>query len=163
MNSGAWVVAVQDDLITLEAEDSLLRKNEVVYVLPERGRSGERLKAEILRVRGKLAEAQVFEGTFGVAVGDPVERTGQLLSVQLGPGLLGKVYDGLQRPLADLASAYGFFLPRGVELPPLDRGRRWSFVPKVRKGARLLAGEILGTVQEGAFVHKIMVPFDLEG
>jgi V/A-type H+-transporting ATPase subunit A len=162
MNQAAWVVAVQDDLVTLEAEDGVLRKNEVVYVLPQRGKT-ERLKAEILRVRGRLAEAQVFEGTSGVAVGDLVERTGELLSVQLGPGLLGKVYDGLQRPLADLAASFGFFLPRGVELDPLDRKRRWAFVPKARKGTRLRAGEVLGTVQEGAFVHKIMVPFDLEG
>lgn len=163
MNQNAWIVAVQDDLVTVEAEDGHLRKNEVIYVLPERGKSGQRLKAEILRIRGRLAEAQVFEGTSGVAVGDPVERTGQLLSVHLGPGLLGKVYDGLQRPLAELAGRYGFFLPRGVELAPLDPDRRWSFVPQVRKGARLLAGQVLGKVQEGAFEHKIMAPFDLEG
>lgn len=163
INQNAWVVAVQDDLVTVEAEDGYLRKNEVIYVLPERGKSDERLKAEILRIRGRLAEAQVFEGTSGVAVGDPVERTGQLLSVHLGPGLLGKVYDGLQRPLAELAGRYGFFLPRGVELTPLDPDRRWSFVSQVRKGARLLAGQVLGKVQEGTFEHKIMAPFDLEG
>ncbi len=162
-DAAAWVVAVQDDVVTLYAADGQLRKNEVVYVLPERGKSGERLQAEILRVQGKRAEAQVYEGTLGVAVGDPVERTGRLLSAQLGPGLLGRVYDGLQRPLADLAGQYGFFLPRGVEFPALDPKRRWSFVPQVRKGARLAAADVLGTVQEGVFEHKIMVPFDLEG
>ena len=86
-----------------------------------------------------------------------------MLSVTLGPGLLGQVYDGLQNPLENIAIQYGTFLPRGVALQALDSRKKWSFVPKVQTGARLRAGGLLGTVQEGAFVHKIMVPFDQRG
>ncbi|MGB7934730.1 MAG: V-type ATP synthase subunit A, partial [Gammaproteobacteria bacterium] len=143
-----------------------LRKNEVIYI--EAGRSvaaghRERLKSEVLRVRGDLADVQVFEDTGGVAVGDPVEQSGELLSVTLGPGLLGQVYDGLQNPLENIAIEHGTFLPRGVALEALDSRKKWSFVPKLQTGARLRAGGLLGTVQEGAFIHKIMVPFDQQG
>jgi V/A-type H+-transporting ATPase subunit A len=164
----AHVVAVQESLVTIQAggQDGRrlpLKKNEVVYIKPDRiGPEGrrERLKAEVLRVRGELADAQVFENTAGVAVGDPVEQSGEMLSVVLGPGLLGQVYDGLQNPLESIAIQHGTFLPRGVDLAPLDFNRKWSFVPRVRTGARLRAGGLLGTVQEGSFTHKIMVPFD---
>lgn len=167
----ARVVSVQESLATIEAgwEDGVrraLKKNEVVLILPRRtapdGRQ-ERLKAEVLRVRGDLADVQVFEDTRGIAIGDPVEQTGEMLSVILGPGLLGQVYDGLQSPLDKIALQHGIFLPRGVDLDPLDRERRWSFVPAVRQGARLQAGGLLGTVAEGRFTHKIMVPFDQTG
>ncbi|MFC6669188.1 V-type ATP synthase subunit A [Marinobacterium aestuariivivens] len=105
----------------------------------------------------------VFESTRGVAVGDPVEQTGRLLSASLGPGLLGNIYDGLLNPLESLATDHGVFLPRGVEAQTLNPGRRWSFDPKVTTGTRLRAGDVLGTVQEGAICHKIMVPFGLQG
>ena len=95
----------------------------------------ERLKAEVLRVRGRFADAQVFEDTAGVSIGDPVYQSGDLLSVTLGPGLLGQVYDGLQNPLESLAVRHGTFLPRGVELPALDLTKKWSFVPWVQVGA----------------------------
>lgn len=161
----ANVVAVQEDLVTIKMADSAPRplvKNEVVYVCPQRQVQGrvEKLKAEVLRVRGKVADAQVFESTQGVGIGDPVEQTGQLLSVTLGPGLLGRVYDGLQNPLAELASSYGTFLPRGVYVNPLEQQKKWSFVPTVEIGSSLRAGDVLGTVQEGRFTHKIMIPFD---
>jgi V/A-type H+-transporting ATPase subunit A len=136
-------------------------KNEMIHVIPYG--STERLKAEVLRVRGRTADAQVFEDTRGVAVGDLVEQTGEMLSVSLGPGILGKVYDGLQNPLELTATKYGFFLPRGVELPALDLNTKWSFSPTVREGDELEAGGVLGTVQEGRFAHKIMVPFDEPG
>lgn len=165
------VVAVQESLVQIEAgmADGAplpLVKNEVVYIEP--ARSGvadrqERLKAEILRVRGRVADIQVFEDTGGVAIGDPVAQTGEMLSVELGPGLLGQVYDGLQNPLENLAILHGTFLPRGVDLDALDRRKKWSFVPQVQVGARLRAGGVLGTVQEGVFTHKIMVPFDERG
>jgi len=165
------VVAVQESLVTLEAgradgEQLPLVKNEVVYLLPRRpSASGlqERLKAEVLRVRGRYADAQVFEDTAGVSVGDPVEQSGELLSVTLGPGLLGRVYDGLQNPLETLANLHGSFLPRGVAADALDRRQKWSFVPTVRTEARLRAGDELGTVQEGSFTHRIMLPFDQRG
>ncbi len=117
----------------------------------------------MLRVYGDTADAQVYESTAGVAVGDPVEQSGQLLSVALGPGLLGQVYDGLQIPLYDLAARYGVFLPRGVASDALDLNKKWSFVPTVKSGAEVVAGDTLGTVQEGRYTHKIMVPFGWSG
>ena len=166
----ARVSAVQDDLVTIEGlmtenGPSPLKKNEVIYICPTRKDHGrqERLKAEVLRINGNTADAQVFENTTGVAVGDPVEQSNEMLSVSLGPGLLGQVYDGLQNPLESLAAEYGYFLPRGVDADPLDRKQKWSFVPLVRTGDRLQAGSAMGTVQEGRYTHKIMVPFDEPG
>lgn len=161
----ARVVAVQEDLVTIKMAESNPRpivKNEVVYICPQRETEGrqEKLKAEVLRVRGKEADAQVFESTRGVGIGDPVEQTGELLSVTLGPGLLSRVYDGLQNPLKVLADDYGNFLPRGAYVSPLDQEKKWSFVPKVEFGVKLKAGDCIGTVQEGRFTHKIMIPFD---
>ena len=167
----ARVVSVQESLVTIEAGRERgarrpLMKNEVVFIRPRRipadGRQ-EQLKAEVLRVRGETADIQVFEDTRGVSIGDPVEQTGEMLSVLLGPGLLGQVYDGLQSPLDKVALDHGIFLPRGVDVEPLDQERKWSFVPAVQQGARLRAGSLLGTVTEGRFMHKIMVPFDQTG
>ena len=160
----ARVVAVQDDLVRLrltDAETGALVKNEVVYVLPARF-PGQRLKAEILRIDGDAADAQVYESTTGVALGDPVDLTGSLLSVELGPGLLGSVYDGLQNPLEALALGHGTFLPRGVEAPGLDPEAKWSFTATRRTGDRVTGGDTLGTVPEGPVVHKIMAPYDLD-
>ena len=166
------VVSVQDDLVTIEALEGAdgkaarLIKNEVIYILPSRLNEGgeqEHLKAEILRVRGKTADAQVYESTAGVGVGDAIEQSGEMLSVTLGPGLLGQVYDGLQNPLEKLAIGHGVFLPRGVEEEALDLIEKWSFAPSVRRGATVAAGDVLGTVQEGRLVHKIMVPFAWPG
>jgi len=172
LSATARVVAVQDDLVEIEAVGdsdgvrSELIKNEVVYICPgipnEHG-AQERLKAEVLRVRGRTADAQVYESTQGVAVGDAVEQSSEMLSVELGPGLLGQVYDGLQVPLAKLAAEYGIFLPRGAEVSALDTTSKWSFVPKVKSGDTVVAGDTLGTVQEGRFTHKIMVPFGWPG
>ena len=168
----ARVIAVQDDLVKIEAlpgadgELAHLIKNEVVYICPGAVNAlgeRERLKAEVLRVQGSTADAQVYESTAGVAVGDSVEQSGQMLSVTLGPGLLGQVYDGLQNPLHDLAASYGVFLPRGVSRDALDPKDKWSFVTTVSSGACVVAGDVLGTVQEGRYTHKIMVPFGWVG
>jgi len=164
----ARVIAVQDDIVSIETLDGgqcPLVKNEVIYILPGRNSAAypERLKAEILKIHGKTADAQVFENTQGIAVGDLVEQSGEMLSVELGPGLLGQVYDGLQNPLDKLADDHGYFLPRGVDYPALDVNFLWSFTPKVRSGDQLQAGAVLGTVQERGFTHKIMVPFDIIG
>ena len=121
------------------------------------------LKAEVLQIEGRIAVAQVFENTAGVGIGDPVEQSGHMLSVKLGPGLLSQVYDGLQNPLEQLSADYGFFLPRGVSTNALDLNRKWSFVPSVQVGVMLNAGDTIGTIQEGRFTHKIMVPFDQRG
>ena len=172
LQATARVVGVQDDLVQIEALEGVdgkpanLVKNEVVYVCPgrlnERGEQ-ERLKAEVLRVRGRTADAQVYEDTAGVAIGDKVEQSGEMLSVTLGPGLLGQVYDGLQNPLYDLAQRAGTFLPRGMATEGLDVKKKWSFVPVVKNGAAVAAGDVLGTVQEGRYTHKIMVPFGWNG
>jgi V/A-type H+-transporting ATPase subunit A len=168
----ARVLAVQDDLITIESiggpDGPPLIKNEVVLICPslatdESRVAEERLKAEVLRVEGDTAIVQVFENTRGVAVGDPIIQTGNLLSVALGPGLLGQLYDGLQNPLESIAAEHGFFLPRGVEVDALDSNRLWPFAPSVRVGDRVRAGDAIGYVSEGRIEHKIMVPFDLQG
>ncbi len=164
----ARVIAVQDDIVSIESlssSDLPLIKNEVVYIQPSREneRYTERLKAEVLRINGDTADAQVFESTGGIGVGDKVYQSGEMLSVELGPGLLGQVYDGLQNPLDLLATEFGFFLPRGVELPALNENFKWAFSSSVQTGAKLKAGSVLGVVQERGFVHKIMVPFDING
>jgi V/A-type H+-transporting ATPase subunit A len=114
-------------------------------------------------VRHGEADVQVFETTRGVAIGDAVEQTGQMLSVALGPGLLGQVYDGLQNPLELIAGQHGFFLPRGLAVDGIDQNQKWSFQPVVKVGTRVKAGDLLGRVPEGKFSHKIMVPFNLRG
>jgi V/A-type H+/Na+-transporting ATPase subunit A len=124
---------------------------------------GARLLAEVIRIRGRLADLQVFEETRGLRVGDPVEFHEEMLSVILGPGLLGQIYDGLQNPLPQLAAKTGYFLKAGLYLPPLQLDRTWEFTPKVAAGATVQAGDTLGTVPEGIFEHHIMVPFGLPG
>jgi V/A-type H+-transporting ATPase subunit A len=147
---------VQESLISIDVSDVPVRKNEVGYILL----GEERLKAEVLRIQGDVADMQVFEETNGVTVGDSVELTGEMLSVALGPGLLGQVFDGLQMPLSVMADAHGFFLPRGVEVDALDPSTQWAFEPTATIGTQLVAGQVLGAVQEGPFSHKIMVPFE---
>ncbi len=149
------VMAVRESLVTVETGGKGIRKNEVGFILVGQ----ERLMAEVLRIQGNTADMQVFEDTRGVRVGDLVEMSGEMLSVVLGPGLLGQVFDGLEKPLSVLARDYGFFLPRGVDLFPLDRKKKWAFTPTVSRGDRVFAGQAIGTVQEGLFSHKIMIPF----
>ena len=165
----ANVVAVNGDILTIQAgsDDVRLVKNEVVYVSPSRTENAEGkqelLMSEVLRVNGRSADIQVFEDTSGVGVGDEVFQTGELLSVELGPGCLSQIFDGLQNPLERLAQIHGTFLKRGVQVEALDRSKEWSFVATARVGDKLRAGETLGTVQEGRFTHKIMVPFFQKG
>lgn len=155
----ATVVAAQESLVTVDIGDLPVMRNEVGYVLT----AGVRLKAEVLRIRGARADMQVFEDTNGVRIGDKVEMTGEMLSVALGPGLLGQVYDGLQNPLHELAKTHGFFLPRGQDIEALDADHGWLFTPTVEVGARCVAGQVLGTVREYHLDHRIMVPFDTVG
>lgn len=168
-DTGARITAVQEDLVELAVTGAAkgrnpLMKNDVIEILldtrPRGGDRVEKLRGEILRVKGNTAVAQVFEDTSGVGIGDPVRLTGELLSVSLGPGLLGQVYDGLQRPLEKIAAEHGFFLARGVDVDPLDRHRKWAFQPAVRTGSVVRAGDLLGTVPEGKFSHRILVAFD---
>lgn len=155
----AKVVVVKESLVTIEVDEiTPIMMNEVGFVCVK----DERLKAEVLRVRGRTADMQVFEDTNGVRVGDKVELTGEMLSVVLGPGLLGQVYDGLQNPLHTIADKYGFFLPRGVDVPAIVMDKAWQFVPRVNVGDKVTPSTTLGTVAEGTFTHKIMVPFNEE-
>lgn len=152
------IVGVNGNMLTVECHGAI-SQNEVGFV-----ELGElRLMAEVIRVRGKLADMQVFEDTTGISVGDRVDFAGHLLSVELGPGLLGQVYDGLQNPLHDMAEKYGFFLKRGAYLNALSLEDKWDFTPVVQEGAEVTAGEALGTVPEGIFDHRIMVPFSYPG
>ena len=152
------IVGINGNLATVRF-DKPVTQGEVGFA-----RTGDiALKAEVIRIRGENAELQVFEDTSGLRVGDPVEFTGNLLTVELGPGLLAQVYDGLQNPLPKLAEKTGFFLQRGTYLKALDRETKWDYTPKARKGDEVTAGDTLGTVPEGIFEHRVMVPFRLEG
>ncbi len=150
------IVAINGNMITVRCTDALVL-NEVAYVV--KATEGLRLKAEIIRIRGELAELQVFERTNGLRVGDEVEFTNELLAVELGPGLLGKIYDGLQNPLPEIAEQCGFFLERGNYFDPLSAESRWDFSPQVKVGDIVQRGDAVGSVKEYAFEHSIMVPF----
>ncbi|MFA5688699.1 MAG: V-type ATP synthase subunit A [Kiritimatiellales bacterium] len=157
MNVGK-IVGVNGNLLTVEFDTPVIQ-NEVGYA-----KLGDiRLKAEVIRIRDQHADMQVFEDTGGLKIGDLVEFTSELLSAELGPGLLTQVFDGLQNPLPALAEKEGFFLQRGVYLDPLPRDKPWAFTPLVKTGDVVVAGDALGEVPEGIFKHKIMVPFRLAG
>ncbi len=152
------IVGVNGNLMTVEFSNPVIQ-NEVGFAC-----IGDlRLKSEVIRIRGKNAEMQVFEDTSGLRVGDPVEFAGELLAVELGPGLLMQIYDGLQNPLPELAEQCGFFLQRGKYLRALNREKTWEFTPSAKVGDSVRAGDALGSVPEGIFKHRIMVPFRLAG
>ncbi|MBN2323131.1 MAG: V-type ATP synthase subunit A [Spirochaetes bacterium] len=124
----------------------------------------ERLVGEIVKLEGSGAVIQVYEDTTGIAPGDPVYGEGIQLSVELGPGLMGTIYDGIQRPLEKIRDMSGLYIKRGIQLPSLDRDKRWAFTPAVEKGAAVRGGEVLGTVQETPrIVHRILFPPNAEG
>ena len=126
--------------------------------------SEHRLIGEIIEMHGEDASIQVYEETSGLAPGAPVESTGSPLSVELGPGLISNIYDGIQRPLQEIMKVSGTNLNRGVEVPSLNRDKKWSFTPTVKSGDRVEAGDTIGTVQETDIVlHKIMVPPSVKG
>ena len=152
------ITSINGNMITVACESDIIQ-NEVGYAVA----GDENLKAEVIRIQGNLAYMQVFESTKGLRVGDKVEFSGQMLSVRLGPGLLGMVYDGLQNPLHDLAAKFGFFLKRGAIIEPLDSKKEWDFKPLVKSGDIVQAGISLGNVSEGIFEHQIFVPFNLRG
>ena len=121
--------------------------------------SDARLLGEIIELRGDQASIQVYEETGGLGPGEPVYATGDPLSVELGPGLIEAIFDGVQRPLDDIRRQVGDYITRGVEVDPLNRKKRWDFVPKVAPGDRVVPGDIIGTVQETTLIeHRIMVP-----
>jgi len=153
------IKSIQGNMIVVAFDENIIQ-NEVGYVLCGR----ERLMAEVIRISGNNAYMQVFEDTKGIRIGDRVEFSQRMLSVQLGPGLLGQIYDGLQNSLPKLAEQFGFFLPRGIHVDALDSGKKWHFTPMVEANKnKVTKGLPLGFVQEGIFKHFIMVPFNLEG
>ncbi|HHH80017.1 MAG TPA: ATP synthase subunit A [Thermoplasmatales archaeon] len=124
----------------------------------------ENLIGEIIRLNEDVATIQVYEETSGLKPGEKVVSTGAPLSVELGPGLLTSIYDGIQRPLPQIKQATGDFITRGVEIPSLDREKKWRFKPSVKKGDRVVAGDVVGEVKETSLiVHKIMVPPGVDG
>ena len=126
--------------------------------------SSKRLIGEIIEMHGDRASIQVYEETAGLGTGEEVESTGEPMSVELGPGLIGSIFDGIQRPLDDIRRVAGNSLQRGVEVPSLKRDPLWKFEPAVKTGDKVTGGDIIGTVQETDIVlHKIMVPNGVEG
>ena len=171
MSATGKIVGVNGNMITV-AFDGAVAQNEVGYAVL----GDKKLMAEIVRVRGRRCDMQVFDATTDLAVDDTVEFSGNLLAAELGPGMLRQVYDGLQNPLAELAQEAGkiskdasYFLQRGMYLPGLPRDVRWAWHPTAKPGDRVAAGDFLGWVPEGIFDektlpgHKIMVPFALRG
>ncbi|MEZ4987868.1 MAG: hypothetical protein R2795_23040 [Saprospiraceae bacterium] len=154
------VISVNESLVGVHYEDGAVANGEVAYVQIEDGRS---LKSEVIEVKkGREVYLQVFEDTTWVKAGDPVLFSGKPLTVKLGPGILGSVTDGLQNPLYELAKTE-MFLERGMIVNPLDTQALWHFTPHLDAGASVTGGDVLGTVPEKLFVHKIFIPFDLTG
>ncbi|MBQ6330691.1 MAG: V-type ATP synthase subunit A [Kiritimatiellae bacterium] len=171
MTTTGKITGVNGNMITVAFEGAVAQ-NEVGYAIL----GDMRLMAEIVRVRGRFCDMQVFDSTTDLMVGTPVEFSGDMLFAELGPGMLAQVYDGMQNPLPELAKEAGriskdasYFLQRGMYLPGLPRDRKWDFHPTAKVGDRIAAGDVLGWVTEGIFDgktmpgHKIMAPFKLKG
>jgi len=151
------IVRVSGPLVVAEGMEGA-RMFDVVRV------SDHRLIGEIIELRGDRASIQVYENTGGLGVGEPVVSTGEPLSVELGPGLMGAIYDGIQRPLDAIRAIAGDIITRGIEVPGLSREKKWHFVPKVEVGDKVVGGDVIGEVQETTLVtHRIMVPPNMEG
>jgi len=132
-----------------------------MYDVVKVGKEG--LMGEVIGIEGAKSTVQVYEDTSGIAPGEPVENTSMSLSVELGPGLLTSVYDGIQRPLPVLLEKMGDFIERGVTAPGLDREKKWEFKPAITKGTKVAGGDVIGTVQETHIEHRIMVPPNVAG
>ncbi len=152
------LTGINGNMAKVEFKDYVMQ-NEVAFIL----HNEERLKSEVIRVTGNIAELQIYEDTKGLRLGEKVEFTGELLSVELGPGLLGQIFDGLQNPLPKLAEKAGFFLKRGLYLEALDDKLEWEFTPVAKLGQSVKPGERIGFTKEGIFEHWIMAPFGLKG
>ncbi len=152
------VVEVNGPLVTVQLPD--VRTGEQVKI----GRL--ELTGEVIARHGERALVQMYEPTESLRPGEPVQALGHPLSVELGPGLLGGIFDGVQRPLREHAKQHGDYIPRGVHIPPLDRAKTWRFepAPELKPGARIEAGAILGSVQETPTIaHRILVPPGISG
>ena len=137
-------------------------KGSEMYEVVRVGEEG--LIGEIIALSGDRATIQVYEETSGIKPGEKVERTGAPLSVLLGPGIVGQIYDGIQRPLPTIKDLTGDFIQRGANVPPLDFEKKWHFIPRVKKGDNVTGGDVLGIVKETNLVeHRVMVPPDVSG
>ncbi len=152
------IIKVSGPLVVAEGMDEAN-----IYDVCKVGHKG--LVGEIIEMRGDKASIQVYEETSGIGPGDPVVTTGEPLSVELGPGLIESMFDGIQRPLdAFMKAAQSSFLTKGISVPSLNRDKKWAFIPTVKVGDEVSAGDIIGTVQETTVVlHKIMVPYGISG
>lgn len=150
------VTGINGNMVSVEFTGNV-SMNEVAFVLV----GDKKLKGEVIRIRGNIAQMQIYEMTQGIKAGDEVEFSGNLLSVLLGPGLLGQIYDGLQNPLPLIAEKVGFFLEKGVYIDPLSKTTKWDWTPLVKVGDKVTRGEPIGSVPEGPFTHKILVPFGM--
>ena len=155
MKTTGIVTGIVSNLVTVKV-DGPVAENEICYI----SLGGVKMMAEVIKVNGENASVQVFESTRGLKGGDKVEFEGRMLEVQLGPGLLSSVYDGLQNNLATMENV---FLQRGEYTDPLDRTKTWAFTPIAKPGDKVVAADWLGEVKEGWLPHKIMVPFSFEG
>ena len=155
MKTKGKVTGIVSNLVTIRTEGPVA-ENELCYI----DLDGTKILAEVIKVTGSEASAQVFESTRRLKCGDPVEFEGRMLEATLGPGLLSSVYDGLQN---DLTTMEGVFLKRGEYTDPLNREKLWDFTPIAAKGDKVIAADWLGEVKEGWLPHKIMVPFAFEG
>ena len=151
------IIKVSGPLVVAEGMDEA-NVYDVVQV------SDNKLIGEIIEMRGDRASIQVYEETVGIGPGEPVYSTGEPLSVELGPGLLEAMFDGIQRPLKEFQEVAGDYLNKGVAVPSLNRERKWEFEPVLSAGEKVEAGDIIGTVQETSVIsHKIMIPLGVEG
>ena len=155
MKTTGIVTGIVSNLVTVKV-DGPVAENEICYI----SLGGVKMMAEVIKVNGENASVQVFESTRGLKGGDKVEFEGRMLEVQLGPGLLSSVYDGLQNNLATMENV---FLQRGEYTDPLDRTKTWAFTPIAKPGDKVVAADWLGEVKEGWLPHKIMVPFSFQG
>ena len=155
MKTKGIVTGIVSNLVTVKV-DGPVAENEICYI----DLQGVKMMAEVIKVNGDTASVQVFESTRGLKGGDTVEFEGRMLEVQLGPGLLSSVYDGLQNNLATMTEV---FLQRGEYTDPLDREKKWDFTPLAAPGDKVIAADWLGEVKEGWLPHKIMVPFSFKG
>ncbi len=156
---------VEEGKIVRIAGPAVVAKNMTGGQMYELVRVGEeKLVGEVIKIEGDRAVIQVYEETAGLKPGEPVERTGKPLSVELGPGIIGQTYDGIQRPLPQTQELIGPFFKRGFTVPPLDKNKKWKFTPTVKVGDKVTGGDIIGTVPETPLVtHKILVPPDIHG
>ena len=153
------VVGINGNMLSVEITAGHPVQNEVAFVTV----GEDRLKCEVIRITGKICNMQVFEDTKGIGVGMPVDFTGELLSVALGPGLLGMIYDGLQNPLSLLDNRQDFFLKRGQYVDSIDGTKTWPFKPSANVGDTVKAGSFLGSVKEQHYDHEIMAPLGMLG